>query len=220
MKVADAIKKVALNMSLVTGPGMSPYSDDQIGQYLADAHDMLTSKYTWPEMTHTFIKTLDGTSGRITVGFVPENGITDYKQIKHVYSRNVNRELPVISGIVNPLQTSSLLGYQFLSIVDDPDKELFIRVLPVTTVGDIAIVASVKADFTDPLTTIPIDDLLHIWIATWMYAEDDATNPAQAEKYLNLWQDRILDLRSNVNQGPFAMNPFNGPLDQWVIVDP
>lgn len=220
MNIAEAIKKVALNMSLVTGQGMSPYSDDQIGNYLSNAHDMITTKYTWPEMVHTVTRTLDGVTGKFTVNIPPSEGITDYKQIKHVYSENVERELPIISGIINPLRTSSLLGYQPLSIVDDPNKRFFIRVLPLTTVGQVAVVASVKADFTDPETVIPIDDLLHIWIATWMYAEDDATNPAQAEKYLNLWQDRVLDLRSNVNQGPFAMNPFNGPLDQWLVVDP
>lgn len=217
--VAEAIVKVALNMSLINGTNMSPYSDDQIGNYLSNAHDMLTSKYVWPELISTFTKTLDGTTGKVTVAFTTADGVTDYKQIKHVYSVNVQRELPLISGIINPLQQSSVIGYRPLSIAEDPNKQYLIKIQPVTWAGNIAIVANLKADFSDTDTVIPIDDLLHIWIATWMYAEDDATNPAQAEKYLRLWEDRVKDIRSNVNAGPYALNPFNGPLDQWFMLD-
>ena len=89
--VAEAIVKVALNMSLVSGQGMSPYSDDQIAQYLSNAHDMLTAKYVWPELNTSIIKTLDGTTGKVTVAFNAAEGITDYKQIKQIYRENVQR---------------------------------------------------------------------------------------------------------------------------------
>ncbi len=218
MKVSEAITKVALNMSLIAGNNMSPYSDDQVGQYLSNAHDMLTSKYTWPELVVVLTRTLTGTNGLPTVAYA-QAGLTDYKQIRHVYSDNIRRELPIISPIVNPLQVSSLVGYQIMNIIDDPAKQYFVRILPLTTVGQIAIVANLKADFSNPDTVIPIDDLLHIWIATWMWAEDDGTNPGQAEKYSQLWQDRIKDVRSNVNQGPMALNPFSGPTEQWYEYD-
>lgn len=217
--VAEAIVKVALNMSLVNGQGMSPYSEDQVAQYLSNAHDMLTAKYVWPELTSSIIKTLDGSTGKVTVAFSAADGITDYKQIKHVYSENVQRELPLISGIINPLMQSSVIGYRPLSIAEDPNKQYLIAIQPVTWAGRIGITASLKADFSNPDTVIPIDDLLHIWIATWMWAEDDATNPGQAEKYLKLWEDRVKDIRSNVNTGPYALNPFNGPLDTWWMLD-
>lgn len=217
--VAEAIVKVARNMSLIEGQNMSPYSDDQIAQYLSNAHDMLTAKYVWPELVSTLTRTLDGTTGKVTVAFSAADGITDYKQIKHVYSANVQRELPLISGIINPLMQSSVIGYRPLNITEDPLKQYLIKIQPVTWTGQIAVVANLKADFSNTDTVIPIDDLLHIWIATWMYAEDDATNPAQAEKYLRLWEDRIKDIRSNVNVGPYALNPFNGPLDQWWMLD-
>jgi len=215
MIVSDAIKKVALNMSLINGIGMSPYSDDQVQNYLSNAHDMIVAKWVWPELVSTVIRTLDGTTGKVTVGFTIADGITDYKQIKHVYSDAIYRELPLVSGTANPLLQTFLVGYSILNIKDDPNKQFLIKIQPPTTVGQIAVVANLKADFSDPNTTIPVDDLLHIWIATWMWAEDDATNPGQAEKYLNLWQDRAKDIRSNVNVGPFALNPFNGPNQTW-----
>ena len=217
--VAEAIVKVALNMSLINGTNMSPYSDDQIGNYLSNAHDMLVSKYVWPELTAFLERTLDGSTGKVTVAFTAAEGLTDYKQIKHIWSENVQRELPQISGIVNPLQQSSIVGYRPLNIIEDPNKQYIFKIQPITWTGNIIVQANLKADFSNVDTVIPIDDLLHIWIATWMYAEDDATNPAQAEKYLRLWEDRIKDIRSNVNVGPYAMNPFNGPLDQWFMLD-
>lgn len=217
--VAEAIVKVGLNMSLVAGQNMSPYSDDQVGQYLSNAHDMLVEKYVWPELVSGFVKTLDGSTGKVTVAFTPADGLTSYRQIKHIYSQNVQRELPLISGIINPLMQSSVIGYKILNIKDDPNGQYIFAVQPATWSGQVAVVANLKADFSNPDTVIPIDDTLHIWIATWMWAEDDATNPGQAEKYLKLWQDRITDIRTNVNVGPYAMNPFNGPLDQWWMLD-
>lgn len=215
MNVAAAIKRVALNMSLVTGQGMQPYSNDQIGQYLADAHDMITSKWVWPEMVTTLTRTLDGTTGKPTVAFSPSDGITDYKQIVHVYVDSVRRELPLSSGYQNPLLQVPLVSYSVLSIANDPLKQFFIQINPVTTVGNLAIVANLKADLTDPNTVIPIDDLLHVYLASWMYAVDDATNPGQVEKYLNLYNDRATVIRDNVNTGPYSLNPFNGPIEQW-----
>lgn len=215
MNVAQAIKRVALNMSLVTGQGMQPYSDDQIGQYIADAHDIISSKAVWPELVTSLTRTLDGTTGKATVAFTPADGILDYKQIKHIYVDSVRRELPVSSGYQNPLLQVPLVSYSVLSIAEDPNKQFFIKINPPTTAGRLAIVANIKADLSNPNTVIPIDDLLHVYLATWMYAVDDATNPGQVEKYLNLYNDRWRDIRANVNAGPYAMNPFNGPIEQW-----
>lgn len=215
MKVSEAIPKVALNMSLINGAGMSQFADDQLQNYLSNAHDMLVEKYVWPELVSTFFKTLDGTTGKATIAFAPADGFLNYRQIKHVYSSQVYRELPLVSGSFNPLMPGFQVGYSIINTLDDPSKQYIIKISPPTTTGDIAIVVNRKADFTNPDTVIPIDDLIHIWIATWMYAEDDATNPAQAEKYFNLWQDRIKDIRTNVNIGPYALNPFNGPNQTW-----
>lgn len=213
--VAEMIKNVALNMSLVTGQGMQPYSDDQIQKYIKDSHDMITSKWVWPEMVTLLTRTLDGTTGKSTVAFSPSDGITDYKQIKHVYIDSVRRELPVSSGYQNPLLQVPLVSYSVLSIKDDPNKQFLIRINPITTAGQMALVANLKADLSSADAVVPIDDLLHEYLATWMYAIDDATNPGQVEKYLNLYNDRAKDIRSNVNTGPYAMNPFNGPIEQW-----
>lgn len=215
MDVATAIQKVALNMSLVTGQNMSPYSEDQVQNYLSNAHDMIIEKWVWPELIETAFKTLDAVTGKATVAFNAADGIYSYRQIKHVYLDSVYRELPQVSGAVNPLIQTFSYGYSVLSIREDPSKQFLIKIQPPTTSGQMAIVYNLKADFSNPDTVIPIDDLLHIWIATWMWAEDDATNPGQAEKYANLWQDRAIDIRSNVNTGPYALNPFNGPNQTW-----
>lgn len=215
MNVADAIVKCALNMSLVTGQGMSPYSDDQVQNYLLNAHQMIIEKWVWPELVVTAFRVLDASTGRFTVAFSAADGLVSYRQIKHIYLDSVYRELPLVSGAVNPLIQTFSYGYTPTNIIEDPNRQYIIKVIPPTTSGNAAVVYQLQADFTDPNTVIPIDDLLHVWIATWMWAEDDATNPGQAEKYLNLWQDRVKDIRSNVNTGPYALNPFNGPNQTW-----
>lgn len=194
---------------------MSPYSDDQLANYLDNAHEMITTEFVWPEMVNTFIKTLDGTTGKITVGFQASDMLLDYKQIKHVYSDAVVRELPLLGSVNNPLLSSPLIGYRPLSLVEDPNHRYMIIVQPTTLTGKVAIVANLKADLTDPAAVIPIDPLLHIWCATWMFAVDDGTNPGQADKYLRLYNNRSMMLRASVNNGPVALNPFNGPTSQW-----
>lgn len=213
--VSDAIQQVALNMSLIKGSGMSPYSDDQIAQYLRQAHNKIIEDWTWPEMVVSVQRTLDGTTGKATVALAPSDGIDNYRQIKFVYIDSVRRALPQVSGYLNPLLQWSLVGYTILNNRDDPSRQYIVKIVPPTQGGQMLIVANTKADFTNPDTVVPIDDDLHTYLATWMWAVDDATNPGQVEKYLNLYDDRIKSIRANVNIGPYAMNPFNGPIEQW-----
>lgn len=217
--VTDAIAQVALNMSLVKGKGMSPYSDDQVGQYLRNSHNKITEDNVWPEMTSFITRTLDSTTGKFTVALSSADGIDTYRQIKHVYVDSVNRELPQVSGYVNPLLQSTLIGYSILNIKDDPLKQYLFKITPPTISGKVGFYANLRSDFTNPKTIVPIDDDLHVFLATWMWAVDDATVPAQAEKYLNLYNDRIKSIRANVNVGPYSMNPFTGPLEQWFEYD-
>lgn len=213
--VAQAIVKVARNMSLVTGTGVQPYSDDQIGQYLENANLMLMEKGDWPELTVTSTKVLDGTTGKATVAFTSADKFTNYRRIKGVYWQGLRGKVPMHTGYNNPLLTNPEIAYTPTNIVEDPNGVYVIKMVPTTLTGNIAIVYNASIDFTDGDSVIPIDALLHIWIATWMWAEDDGTNPGQAEKYLTLWQDRLKDIQANVNDGPVSLQPFNGPTDQW-----
>lgn len=213
--VSEAIVKVARNMSLVEGANMSPYSDDQIAQYLGNANLMLMEKGDWPELEVTATKTLDGTTGKATVAFTSADKFTTYRRIKGVYCQGMRGKVPMLTGYNNPLLAGPEIAWSPTNIVDDPNQQYIVRMSPVTMTGNIAIIYNATADFSDGDTVIPIDSLLHEWIATWMWAEDDGTNPGQAEKYLNLWQDRLKDIQANINAGPVSLVPFNGPTDQW-----
>lgn len=217
--VAEAITKVALNLSLVTGTNMSPFSDDQLGQYLSNANDMIMAKGNWPELEATATKVLDGTTGKITVAFTAADGLTDYKYIKQVYTQASQSPLPKIARRGNPLFELPQIGWKPLNIVDDPNKQYFFSVYPVTQTGSCAIVYNIKLDFSDPDTVIPVDDLLHIWCATWMYAEDDGTNPGQAEKYFNLFQDRWKDIHGLANSGDVSLTTASAPDTMWRELD-
>lgn len=214
--VAEAIVKVARNMSLVTGTNMSPYSDDVLGQYLENAHLMLMEKGNWPELRVITTKILDGTTGKATVAFTADDKLTTYRRIKGVYVENARAAIPMITGYNNPLlDPVPELGWMPTNIVDDPNLQYVIKIKPYAMTGNIAIAYDATVDFDNPDTVIPIDPLLHIWIATWMWAEDDGTNPGQAEKYLNLWQDRLKDIQGNINQGPISLEAFNAPTVSW-----
>lgn len=214
--VAEAIVKVARNLSLVVGQNMSPYSDDVLGQYLANANLLLMEKLSWPELLVTSVKTLDGTTGKATVAFSSTDLLATYRRIKAVYWEGMRGKVPMITNYNNTLfDPVPEIGWLPTNIVDDPNRQYVVKLKPVTLTGRMAIVYDATADFDDPDTVIPFDELLHIWIATWMWAEDDGTNPGQAEKYLNLWQDRLKDVQGNMNSGPIALEAFNGPTSTW-----
>lgn len=214
--VSEAIVKVARNMSLVTGTGMSPYSDDQVSQYLGNANLLLMEKGNWPELMVTAVKTLDGTTGKATVAFTSADKFATYRRIKAVFVEGAARKIPMLTNYNNTLfDPVPELGWIPTNIVDDPNMQYIVKIKPYTMTGRMAIVYDAAADFDDPDTVIPIDSLLHEWIATWMWAEDDGTNPGQAEKYLNLWQDRLKDIQGNMNAGPVSLESFNGPTSTW-----
>ena len=219
--VSEAIVKVALNMSLVPGANMSPYSDDQIGHYLRNANLMLMEKGDWPELEVTSTKVLDGTTGKITVAYTAADLFTTYRRIKGVYCQSLRGKVPQLTSYNNPLFTNPEIAWSPTNIVDDPNGVYIIKMTPVTMTGNVAIVYNATADFSDGDTVIPIDSLLHEWIATWMWAVDDGTNPDQVDKYLNLWQDRLKDIQGNISQGPVSLTAYNGPSsDQWFMEQP
>lgn len=214
--VAEAIQKVALNMSLATGVNINTYSNDQVGQYLGNANLMLMEKANWPELSVNAVKTLDGTTGKATVAFTSADLFTTHRRIKAVYWEGMRGKVPMLTNYNNTLfDPVPEIGWMPTNIVDDPTHQYIIKLKPVTLTGRMAIVYDATADFDDPDTVIPFDELLHVWIATWMWAEDDGTNAGQAEKYLNLWQDRLKDIEGNMNAGPIALEAFNGPTSTW-----
>lgn len=216
--VADAIIEVARNVSLVNGQGMTPYSDDLIVSLLAQAHDFIINEpQIWPSAAVTFTRVLDGVTGRITQG-IPT--VANPSDVNRVYHESSMKPLPLVSGYANPLIATSPRGYSLLPTVDDPGPNfLLLQFYPVTLTGNVLIVAKETYDFTDRELVIPIDFWSHVWRASYQYAINDGTNPAQIESFGNNYNDKLRLVKAKINSRPVSMDPYAAYPDLWTESD-
>ena len=159
---------------------------------------------------------LDGVTGSLTADLTMDlNPVTDFEDINMVWPTGSNRALSALPPRTNP---SVLIGdYPFFL---EPNYTVANRpfiVYPLASTGPIDIWARSMPTFPISLTdTVLLDDLLLTYMATWMYAEDDATAPGQIAKFKNLAEKRMEAITKALNNQPLALDPrYISPLDGW-----
>lgn len=215
--VQEAIDQVARNMSLVNAANVTPYSPELILSYLQLAHEMIIDEQEWDEVRADFIRTLDGTTGRITVGI---STVDNYKDIKRVYHESSSTPLPVLTTYNNPLIATSIHGIRGIPRSDDPgpNKKL-IQFYPLVLTGQVLFQADQTFDLTNLELELPIDWWLHVLHASWQFALDDGTNPGQIAKYEGLFNERMKQVKTKENSRPVSLDPYQSIPDIWVDSD-
>src|SRR5215475_9253026 len=197
----DAITQVVRNMSLINGINMTPYSEETVANYLIAAHEHIIKEHEWSEMNVWRQRTLDGTTGKVTELITDTQ---DWKDIRRIYHEMFQTPVGLLSSYVNPLTSTLLCGYRGLPPEEDnnvtPGRYL-VMFYPQTLTGNVMFNIDRVVDFTaDPDTVIlPIDWWLHVYAASWMYATDDGTNPAQIDKYDKMTQKRMRQITAREN---------------------
>lgn len=213
--VADAIVEVAQQISLVNGQGMTPYSDDLITSLLVSANQFIVKEQIWDETILTYIRTLDGVTGRITVG-IPSTEVANPLQIITVFHESSIKPLPRISARTNPLIATAMYGYTLLSSVQDPGpQKLLLQFSPLTLTGNILFKAKATYNMRDRDTVIPIDYWLHIWRACWQYALNDGTNPGQIDGFKDNYNNTLMLVKDAQNNLPISEDPYRLIADTW-----
>lgn len=220
--VAQAIEQVARNVSLVGGNGVQPYSGDQIIGYLEGAHQFIVDEpVEWPDLMQSWTRTLDGSTGKITQTVPDTVGAVTSARIKRVYHESSNRPLPLIPTYNNPLVTTFPYGFRLLGVTEETAAggKYLIQLAPVTLTGQVLIQNEIDFDLSDPNTVIPIDWWLHVYHASWQYAADDGTNQLQIEKYKELFNERLSQMKGRISSHPVSLNPMNTTPNQWSEYD-
>lgn len=215
--VAQAIVQCARNMSMVQGDHVQPYADDQIVGYLEGAHQFIVDECEWPDLTVRLVRTLDGTTGKIAVTI---SDPIDWKRVQRVYHESSPRPVPYMSVYTNPLIVTYPFGYRALTAAEDTGAAKYlIQVFPLTLTGQVQIEAIIDYDMSNPDTVIPIDWWLHVYHASWQLAADDGTNQIQIEKYKDLFNQRMDQLKRKVNSRPIALQPYQTQPQTWMEYD-
>lgn len=214
----EAITQVVRNMSLVNGVNMTPYSEDTVTAYLIGAHEHIVKEHEWSEMVVWRQRTLDGVTGKVTELITDTQ---DWKDIRRIYHDSTQTPLALLSSYVNPLTSSLLFGYRGLPPEEDNTSssgKYLVQFYPATLTGNVLFHIDRQIDFTaDPDTVrLPVDWWLHVYMASWMYATDDGTNPAQIDKYDKLAQKRLRQITAREASRPSFTNPNQMiPNDWW-----
>lgn len=211
----EAITQVARNVSLVDGQSMTPYSDDAIVAKLIAAHELIKAEHEWSEMVAWYTRTLDGAQGLVTV-LLP---VVDWKNIRRVYHEAYRTPLPLLTSYINPTTSTLMQGYRGLTPEEDNTTDAgryLVKFYPATLTGTVFFEINRTVDFTDDTTILPIDWWLHVYYASWMYANDDGTNPGQIEMYMQLAQKRMRQVTAMENSRPSFQQPNQLiPNDWW-----
>lgn len=217
--VDDAIREVAQCVSLINGSGMTPYSDELIISLLQQSNEFINMEQVWSENVLTYHRTLDGTTGRITVG-IPSTEVKDPKAVFRVYHESSMKPAPKLSGYINTDIATQAFGYTLLNSTDDPGpQKLLIQWFPVTLTGTVIYMAKKNYDFTDRDLEVPIDFWLHVYRAAWAYSVSDGTNPAMMDMYKSNYAERMAQVKEDENARPLQMDPYNAIPDNWIESD-
>lgn len=215
----EAVTQVTRNLSLVNGTNMTPYSDDLIVSYLIAAHEDIMGEAEWAEMIVWRPRVLDGVNGLITELITDTD---DWKKVRRIYHESTQVPMPMLSSYTNPQTTQVGFGYRGIPPEEDNPNppstitgKYLVKFYPLTLTGNVMFQIERDVDFTKDETVLPIDWWLHVYTASWMYAADDGTNPAQLQKYVQLSKRRMGQVMAAENSRHSHSNPRQFIPNEW-----
>lgn len=153
----------------------------------------------WPQHKRRQVRTLNGTSGEVTVNVTD---ITEYDDIQYVMPSTSSRPIPVLPSAFN---TIGLVG-TFPRFIEQTDTEgkLFV-VYPLESTGDVLIVGRKSYDEFVNTDIVPFDEDALKHFACWQYFVDDEMQ-ASADKHQALFNSRYLQLNNSAFNHPIQLD--------------
>lgn len=192
------IKKLAL----YSGTDVQIYAEDRIADMVKDAYKELIEERFWSDCMQWYEFNLSGSLGVVNENVI--DNITDINDIECIFSEyNQRRQLRKAHNTTIP-QTIEGDVPQLYTTSANPNK-LF-AVIPFNSTGKLYVRARHKLNEIYPQDLVPFDKLALIYKVCWQYTVDDGTNPAEQQKFLKLFEDRMRELRNNESSGVYDWN--------------
>lgn len=209
------IQKVVVRLSQVPGVGVQTYAEDRIADMIQHKFDILFDEAFWYQFMHWQDITLDGVTGQPTVNLEAQtNQLERFEDIRIAKVLGKRRTLKLAP---HDLDISMVTGTsaRYIEPFDDGTGKIF-RVWPATTTDTISIHFRSKPDDFVPADTIKFDPQALILGATYDYLEDDGTNPGATEKFKNMFEARVRQLKLLRVQMPLELDDrTTDTLDEW-----
>ncbi len=191
-------------MSMVEGTGVQIYAEDRIAEMIQHKFDILFDERFWNQFLAWATWTLDETLGVVTVDLT--DIVKRFEDIRVIYPENFTTPLTELSAITqNPFQLTGSRPQQFEA---NNDIVKPFRIWPLTSTGNIVVQYRTKPEpFTDE-DIVPFDDQALILGAAYDYLEDDGTNPNATQKFQNLFESRVIQLKKQADKNPVSLDPL------------
>lgn len=198
--LSEMIVDVENALSQVSGTSVQVYAEDRISLYIQRAFNLVWDEVWWDDYMQWFERSLDGSQGIVTQNI---NDIKRWEDIRAVFAENKERPLRGLPSTLNPFNLSGSTP-RFISRHGDDNK--MVQFWPKGADGKVYIHARVKPDDFAPNDDIRIDHDLILYGATWLYAEDDGTNPGAIDKNKMLFEQRLQQLKRERNNQPIELD--------------
>ena len=207
--LTQLIDRTASRLSMAAGQGVQLYAEDRIAEMIQHKFDALFDEIFWPQFCTWAQYTLDGTLGIITTDLTTL--IKRFEDIQVIYPENSNQALTKLSpNTSNPFELSGTTPIHFESLppADDNKTSRVFQIWPKAATGDLVLRFRTKPDTFTANDDIDFDDQALILGAAFDYAEDDGTNPNATQKFQNLFESRVMQLKNTFNSGPISLDPL------------
>ena len=208
----EIVQKVIVRISQVPGTGVQLYAEDRIAQMIQEIFDMAFEDYWWPQFYYETTLTLDGVNGLITGNIA--NNIKRYQDIQYIFFGNDTQPMKEKPNSYNPALVVGSHAYVFQPY-NDPTKVF--QVLPKQSTGSITLIGRTKPDDFTGEDEIPFDTTALVLGAARDYLEDDAANPGAIDKFEQMFEARVRQLKNSLDQHPRILDPRIGrQQDEWM----
>lgn len=189
-------------LSLYSGVDVQIYAEDRIADMIIDAYNELIEERFWTDCMQWNEFNLSG-----SLGIVNENVSTyikDFNDIECIFSEyNKRHQLRKAHNTTIP-QTIDGNVPQLYTKSANPNK--IFAVIPYNATGKLYVRSRNKITTFYPQDFVPFDKLALIYKVCWQYTVDDGSNPAEQQKFLKLFEDRMKELRANDTNGVYDWN--------------
>lgn len=221
--LSDLVQRTVTRLSMVPGVAVQVYAEDRIAEMIWHKYLMCRDELWWDELMDHVQLTQDdnGRPMENVVRELPDSPVGDeivinrYQDIQFAWSPNIRGPLKRMSSRYNPA------GYtrQGRTMWLGPDSAKVVRFYQHTPGLTMTLRYKRYYPYFGPTDIVPMDDQLMILGAAYDYLEDDGTNAGQTEKFRNLFNERLMRLKSQENDEeiPLSPAPYSSN-DGWIVV--
>lgn len=214
--LSQLVQRTVTRLSMVGGVAVQVYAEDRIAEMIWHKFVMVRDELWWDDFMD-YVQLTQGSDGRPVENVVramplapigDEIVINTFTDIQYGWRPDRRDPLRYWPRRANPAGLFAAHGATQYMIPDEPKVVRFAPVEP-----GMVMTLRVKRHYSyfAPTDVVPMDEQLMILGACYDYLEDDGTNAGQTEKFRNMFNDRLRQIKGGENEKEIPLHPVHAP---------